>query len=402
MKNRALLLPSTALAVALLTSTTYAEPYKMSVKQLNADEAAILAKAPPGLKLTKDAIKTLDNKAVEAITINGKNNPDNVKRVERIVDQKKWNYFFPMRKASYTYLNFLKGVGQFPAFCHTYQDERKARSDEICRKSLATMFAHFTQETGYHTPGAQYPQWRQGLFYLREIGWNEQSPNGYGECSPDTWPGKAYPCGKNKDGSYKSYFGRGAKQLSWNYNYGLLSKLIFGDVTVLLNHPEKVADTWLNLASAVFFFVTPQSPKPSMLHVVDGTWQPNAQDREKGRTPGFGVTTQIINGAEECKGTTESQESLDRISYYKSYAKELGVNIPGGEVLGCAGMSPFDESSSAALNVYWDKDWGWSPDTKTHEVYKCELVNYQGPYSALFKGDYRKCVEHNFDVVITG
>ena len=264
------------------------------------------------------------------------------------------------------------------------------------------MFAHFTQETGKHDSGGQFPQWRQGLVYLRELGWNEDMPDGYGNCSPDSWPGRAFPCGKNDDGSYKSYFGRGGDQLSYNVNYGLLSKLVFGDVKVLLNNPAKVADTWLNLASAVFFFITPQPPKPSILHVIDGTWQPNALDRKNGRVPGFGVTTQIINGGVECRGTAESEQSLDRITYYKSFAKELGVNIPSDEVLGCAGMSPFDAGSSAALSIYWDKDWSWTPDTRTGEVYKCKLVNYQGPYAALFKGDYRQCVEYNFDVIITG
>ena len=110
------------------------------------------------------------------------------------------------------------------------------------------------------------------------------------------WQGQQWPCGKFDNGEFKSYFGRGAKQLSYNYNYGPFSEAMFGTVRTLLDNPEKVADTWLNLASAVFFFVYPQPPKPSMLHVIDGTWQPNAHDRQNGLVPGFGVTTQIING----------------------------------------------------------------------------------------------------------
>jgi len=49
----------------------------------------------------------------------------------------------------------------------------------------------------------------------------------------------------------------------------------------------------------------PQPPKPSMMHVIDGTWQPNARDLANGLVPGFGVTTQIINGGVECGGSTE-------------------------------------------------------------------------------------------------
>ncbi len=54
---------------------------------------------------------------------------------------------------------------------------------------------------------------------------------------PDT------PCGKDKDGDFLSYFGRGAKQLSYNYNYGPFSDAMYGDVRPLLDKPELVADT---------------------------------------------------------------------------------------------------------------------------------------------------------------
>ena len=62
----------------------------------------------------------------------------------------------------------------------------------------------------------------------------------------------------------KQYYGRGAKQLSWNYNYGAFSVAMYGDTETLLSAPELVADTWLNFASAFWFFVTPQPPKPSI------------------------------------------------------------------------------------------------------------------------------------------
>ena len=39
----------------------------------------------------------------------------------------------------------------------------------------------------------------------------------------------AYPCSPGKQ-----YYGRGAKQLSWNYNYGAFSVAMFGDVHTLL------------------------------------------------------------------------------------------------------------------------------------------------------------------------
>ena len=52
--------------------------------------------------------------------------------------------------------------------CQTYTDGRD--SEAICRRTLATMFAHFTQETGGHNPNGEVEEWRQGLVYLREAG----------------------------------------------------------------------------------------------------------------------------------------------------------------------------------------------------------------------------------------
>ena len=66
--------------------------------------------------------------------------------------------------------------------------------------------------------------------------------------------------------------------MSWNYNYGMFSNALYGDSSILLNNPELVADTWLNFASALWFFVTPQPPKPSMLEIVTGDWVPNGAD----------------------------------------------------------------------------------------------------------------------------
>ena len=392
---------STNLAMALMgmvSVAAYAETYEMLLSDVLADEQAIIAEQPEGLALVLESIRTLDNEAVEAITVGNPNNPDNVKRVESLISEGDWNYLFVERHEQYTYLNFLKGIGKFPAFCGNYEDGKDAEA--ICRKSLATMFAHFTQETGGHNAYSEYPEWRQGLYYLREVGWTEGTSGGCGICDPGLWQGEAYPCGKFEDGTYKSYFGRGAKQLSYNYNYGPFSQAIYGNVEKLLNEPELVADTWLNLASAVFFYLYPQPPKPSMLHVLDGTWQPNQVDLNAGLVPGFGVTTMIINGGVECGGSSEHIQSQNRIDYYREFANYLDVPVPDDEVLGCANMQAFDGGGAGSLNVHWEEDWGWTPDTPSGQTYKCQLVAYQGPFSAFVEGDYRKCVEDKFDVTI--
>ncbi|WP_318481138.1 chitinase [Photobacterium leiognathi] len=345
--------------------------------------------------LVRSDTVTLDNASVEAVLPLRAANPENVKRAESIVDEALWEFLFPIRNPAYTYNRFLQAIAKFPAFCRTYTDGRDSLA--ICKRSLATMFAHFVQETGAHAPNWEgalgNPEWRQGLYYVREVYKSESDTTGpYNKCTG--WAGERWPCAN------KSYFGRGAKQLSWNYNYGPFSEAMFGDKMVLLEKPELVADTWLNLASAVFFYVYPQPPKPSMLHVIDGTWQPNAADKANGIEHGFGSTIQIINGAFECgKGSTTAQAKA-RIAYYKEITSYLNLDI-SGEKLDCADMKAFDTAGAGALEVYWDKDWGWDANTPGNHSFKCKLVGYQTAYSAWTAGDYELCVEDNFNVQAT-
>ncbi|MHC9516049.1 glycoside hydrolase family 19 protein [Enterobacter mori] len=385
------------MAQATMLKAESSEPYTMKASDLAKKEKELTDF--PLMQSVKDTIRTLDNASVEQIEPGRASNPANVKRVEGILKESDWEYLFPLRAKDYSYSNFLKAVGKFPALCDTYKDGRD--SDAICRKELATMFAHFAQETGGHESWRPEAEWRQALVYVREMGWSEGQKGGYnGECNTDVWQGQTWPCGKDKDGDFLSYFGRGAKQLSYNYNYGPFSEAMYGDVKVLLEKPELVADTWLNLASAIFFFAYPQPPKPSMLQVIDGTWQPNDHDKANGLVPGFGVTTQIINGGVECGGPTEIAQSQNRIKYYKEFANYLKVPVPADEVLGCANMKQFDEGGAGSLKIYWEQDWGWSADTPDGKTYSCQLVGYQTPFSAFKDGDYSKCVQKFYNVNI--
>jgi len=333
----------------------------------------------------RKSISTLKTSEVESINATRPENPSNVKRVERILSEKDWEYIFPVRDPAYTYQRFLQAIGKFPAVCG---DGKNA--DKICTKALITMFAHFTQETGGHNPNGDIEQWRQALVYLREAGCSETGPGcGYdSSCSPTTWQGKTWPCGKN-GGGWAKYYGRGAKQLSYNFNYGPFSDAMFGNVNKLLETPDIVASTWLNLASATWFYTYPQPPKPSMLHVIDGTWQPNEEDKANKLEPGFGATIMIINGGIECGHGYEKPQATNRQEYYKKFAEYFKVDITGEE-LSCAHMKKFSKAGAGSLYIYWDREW-------TKE-YQCQLVKYQTPYNALKPGDYVKCVEDQFKV----
>jgi len=300
------------------------------------------------IKLLRDSTScTLANSLVESITPGSPSNPSNVKNVETIFPESKFNSFFPRKDSAYTYTNFLKAIGKYPAIC---------KNASNCPKILANMFAHFQQETA-------------GLYYIEEI-------NKGAYCADwSAWIQKAYPCIPGK-----KYFGRGAKQLSWNYNYGAFSKAMYGDANVLLEKPELVANTWLNFAATMWFFVTPQPPKPSMLQVVEGVWKPNGVDSAARLKPGFGATTMIINGAQECgRSPPNANGAKNRAKYYREYAAKLGVDITG-EKLGCRDSQAFSSGGSAgSLALYWAPESG------------CSLVKWQTAYSALVEGDYSAC-----------
>jgi len=288
---------------------------------------------------------TRSNKIIETIEPLRPDNPKNVQIVEKILSASKFKEYFPKANKAYTYTNFLKAVGKFPSICTEVA---------ICKKTLATIFAHFQQETA-------------GLIYLEEI-----AKSNY--CATwSAWVRKAYPCHPGKQ-----YYGRGSKQLSWNYNYGAFSVAMFGKTSVLLENPELVADTWLNFASAFWFYVSPQPPKPSMQHVVDGTWQPNDEERSAGRVPGFGATIMVINGGLEC-GSPSDPRSLNRQKHYKQYCEMLGVPIKPEERLDCAGMGQFSASGSANPAIYWEPDQN------------CKLVRWQTAFTALVEGQHEEC-----------
>ncbi len=74
----------------------------------------------------------------------------------------------------------------------------------------------------------------------------------------------------------------------------------------------------MNLASAVFFFVYPQPPEPSMLHVIDGTWVPNDHVKRMAWLKALGSPFKLSTAASRCGGAEENAQSLNRIAYYSS------------------------------------------------------------------------------------
>ena len=121
-----------------------------------------------------------------------------------------------------------------------------------------------------------------------------------------------------------------------NYNYGGAGRAINYD---LLNNPDAVArDPTISFKTALWFWMTSQSPKPSCHNVITGQWTPTSTDRAAGRVPGYGLITNIINGGIEC-GRGSNPQMEDRIGFYKRYSDIFGINY--GNNLDCYSQRPF-------------------------------------------------------------
>ena len=310
---------------------------------------------------------------VDLIDLN--NNQDNIKRIMRVFTNAQWDDLFSKSNSVYQYEEFLKGAWKYPYFCNENLISTESL-DETCKRELAGIFAHYAQETGMHSTWEDVPEWKQGLFYLHEIGCGEQPV-----CTGYTAAGHAY----YPPVAGKTYHGRGSKQLSWNYNYGQFSFAIFRNKDVLLQDPDRVAsEGWLALGSSIWFYMTPQYPKPSMHDVMAGFWQPNNKDLSMNLKSGFGATINIINGAQECNMSTN--QAATRIVYFNELLNYFGVTDPYPSGQNCIGMKSFVDGGSSAFEMYYEQDWA---DTS-----KCRFSKWFTEWSIFEENGYGRCIEH--------
>ncbi|KAJ9190180.1 hypothetical protein P3X46_001408 [Hevea brasiliensis] len=217
-------------------------------------------------------------------------------------------------KGFYTYDAFISAAKAFPAFGTT-------GDVDTCKREIAAFFGQTSHATTGGWPTAPDGPYAWGYCHKEEL--NQASSY----CSPSP----AYPCAPGK-----KYYGRGPIQLSWNYNYGQCGQALGLD---LLNNPDLVAtDRVISFKAAIWFWMTPQFPKPSCHDVITGQWSPTGHDISAGRAPGYGVITNIINGGLEC-GRGWDARVEDRIGFYKRYCDMFGVGY--GSNLDCYNQKPF-------------------------------------------------------------
>ncbi|MGL5254623.1 MAG: glycoside hydrolase family 19 protein [Brevinema sp.] len=165
--------------------------------------------------------------------------------------------------------------------------------------------------------------------------------------------------------SGQSYHGRGAFQLSWNYNYGLASAIFFGTSKVLLDDANMIINggtapgTWISarieggtlaFLTSLMFWLTPQGAKPSqqdtmILNRNDGRYVEGTAKLSAAPglgAPGYGWTINIMNGGFEAnKSWEEGKSNYDakvarRVKHYIFFTQALGGNNEG-EILDTSG-----------------------------------------------------------------
>lgn len=237
-----------------------------------------------------------------------------------IVSRQTYEAMFPNRNPLYSYDSLVAATQKYPEFCNQGSDEQRKRE-------AAAFLANIAHETtgGWDTaPGGRYA-W--GLHFIEEMSCEHGGCTQY--CDPSN---TRYPCVPGK-----TYHGRGPIQLSWNYNYGQVGEALGID---LLNNPDLVkTDGAIAFQTALWFWMTPQPPKPSCHAVMTGGWTPDSSDVSLGRVPGFGMTINIINGRLEGCGKATSPQAEDRVGFYQRFCEMLGVSM--GDTIYCDRMAHY-------------------------------------------------------------
>jgi chitinase len=190
------------------------------------------------------------------------------------------------RNPVYTHAGFLQAAKAFPRFIAT-------GDAETCRKEAAAFLANVAHESGR-------------LRYVEEINKNRYCSN-RGDC----------PCDNATNDQSKWYFGRGAMQLSWNYNYCAAGNYLGVDLRA---QPDLISRTpELAWKTAIWFWMTQVGGGRDTCH--NSITGPG----------GFGETIRTINGGIECnKGGYGAQPGVtERVKAYLDYAKRLGITNPG-------------------------------------------------------------------------
>lgn len=344
----------------------------------------------------------------------------------------------------YNYKAFIIAARYFPKFGTEYvstdPDGKKLITnytpEQTYRRDVAAFFSHAIQETGENN-GDLYKRlpkdqaancfYRGGFFNWFEGGPispfvknNGLDPADGKYCvagatycdqgSNNKW---FYPCNPEKSGQWYEgcYYGRGAIQISYNYNYGLFAMWLNqqgithnGKAIDILQDPNLVmtkTDPPLSVLASLWFYMTPQSPKPAMHDIVIGNWVSPDPDYAGGV---FGPTSLVINrecGGEDPTDPGGAGESrrIKALRWFTGYFK-VPFNTGNPKTLSCkqfnGGSKSFNFPGGVKVYNSWDANWktSWDPSKPC----ECAMQTYQGyipAYDPRVMPHFDKQNQHN-------
>lgn len=349
-------------SVPLCTAEDYALEHVQNVIDQSAETGEISLAAPEG-GFTQDDLEALYREYMLPCRPDLKlHEPDNVKRVRKLLPQSLWETFAEKTAHGDTqtktyidadgesvpwpaetgfkagaYENFLKGVARYPYFCgeNGYFDS----ADEACKRELASLFSHAAFETGN-------TRLEESFYWLREYGYVNGNSFFNDGCAPPL------DC---KTNGWARYYGRGPKQLTYFYNYaGFSASYFLGDYNFLLLWPDLVAyDGEMYFLAAIYYVMTNQPPKPSLHDVLLGRYRPSETcvtledchgvqyDPVSGVKQNFDISIEIVNGGVQCRPDSKQEykdQAEARTRAYLEMLKRLGATLTEAEesmVEGC-------------------------------------------------------------------
>ena len=125
-----------------------------------------------------------------------------------------------------------------------------------------------------------------------------------------------------------------------NTYYGRAGSDLGLDVDLLNDPDELVNNAVISFKPALWYWTNSHSPNPSCHDVMTNQWVRNLDDViAAGRVEGFGLTTNIIDGENEC-GICGDERVKKRIGFYEHFCDILGVSY-GDDSLDCYTQKPY-------------------------------------------------------------
>lgn len=220
----------------------------------------------------------------------------NAMRVKSVLPESTFNDWLIDGNSMYTYNSFLRAVAKFPAFCGESVSPLNYGDDDTCKREIATIFAHMMITS-------------DGLSKLED------------PASAEVFKARG-PLGLTGQTDYE--------QFSATFYEG------FNRKDELSNDPERVStDGYLGFAAAVWKYMTPQSPAPSMHNIMTGFYVPNQSNIRAGQEAGFGATM-LIASKLSCGNNVVTEEAAARSDMFVELLSDLGLQE--SQNLSCDGM----------------------------------------------------------------